>query len=112
MNASSRWPLTSTEKKKLIQTLTENLPLLRAKLDISQDEISKIIGISRQTCSAVESEKRIMSWQVYLAFVLFFDVNTETHDLLHHLGCFPEILTAKAAKRKNNKKQGEQTDET
>ena len=95
MNASSRWPLSNIEQQKLIQTLTTNLPLLRAKLDISQEEISKIIGISRQTYSAVESGKRVMSWQVYLSLVLFFDANVATHSLLHHLDCFPDVLIDK-----------------
>lgn len=92
MNASFRWPLTNMEQKRLIHNLTINLPLLRAKLDISQDEISKIIGVSRQTYSTIESGKRPMSWQVYLSLVLFFDANKMTRDLLHHLECFPELL--------------------
>ena len=92
LNASSRWPLTNIEQEKLIHNLTINMPLLRAKLDISQDEISKIIGVSRQTYSAIESGKRRMSWQVYLSLVLFFDANKMTRDLLHHLECFPDLL--------------------
>ena len=66
MNASSRWPLSEIEQTRLIRALTTNLPMLRAKLDITQEEISEIIGTSRQTYSAIESGKRVMSWQVYL----------------------------------------------
>ncbi len=98
MNASSRWPLSKSEQEKLVRNLTANLSTLRAKLDISQDEISKIVGISRQTYSSIEGGKRPMSWQVYLAFVLFFDVNKETHSLLHHLDCFPDVLVDKTMK--------------
>ena len=98
MNASSRWPLSKSEQEKLVRNLTDNLSMLRAKLDISQDEISKIVGISRQTYSSIEGGKRPMSWQVYLAFVLFFDVNKETHNLLHHLDCFPDVLSNKTMK--------------
>ncbi len=92
MNASLRWPLTKTEQEKLVQTLTKNLPLLRAKMDISQDEISRLMGISRQTYSAIESGKRVMSWQIYLSLVLFFDANSLTHDLLRQLSCYPDDL--------------------
>lgn len=99
MNASSRWPLSEAEQKKLIQTLTTNLPLLRAKIDITQEEISEIIGISRQTYSAIESGKRVMSWQVYLSLSLFFDVNKTTHSLLHHLECFPDVLIDKTLEK-------------
>ena len=89
MGSFPRWMFSDSEKEKLIQTLTANLPLLRARMDISQEEIAKIIGISRQTYSSFENGKRQMSWQVYLALILFFDVNSETHDLLRHLECFP-----------------------
>ncbi len=95
MNASSRWPLSNAEQDKLIRSLTENLLLLRAKLDISQEEIAKLIGISRQTYSSIENEKRPMSWQTYLSLILFFDVNETTHSLLHHLECFPDVLVDK-----------------
>lgn len=95
MNASLRWPLSNLEQEKLIRNLTANLSTLRAKLDISQDEISKIVGISRQTYLSIEGGKRPMSWQVYLALVLFFDANAATHSLLHHLDCFPDVLIDK-----------------
>ena len=95
MNASSRWPITSIEQEKLINNLIANLPLLRAKLGISQEEIARIIGVSRQTYSAIENGKRTMSWQVYLSLVLFFDANSMTRDLLHHLECFPDFLVDK-----------------
>lgn len=95
MNASSRWPLSEIEQTRLIRALTTNLPMLRAKLDITQEEISEIIGTSRQTYSAIESGKRVMSWQVYLSLVLFFDANKTTHSLLHHLDCYPNVLIDK-----------------
>lgn len=102
VNASSRWPLSKTEQTKLIQSLTKNLPLLRAKLDVTQEEISEIIGVSRQTYSTIESGKRTMSWQVYLSLVLFFDANSTTHNLLHHLECFPNILIDKTIEQEIN----------
>lgn len=110
MNASLRWPLSNLEQEKLIRNLTANLPTLRAKLDVSQDEISKIVGISKQTYSSIEGGKRSMSWQIYLTLVLFFDANAATHSLLHHLDCFPDVLVDKtlqgdtqAEKEKDNK---------
>ena len=44
------------DKEKLITILTEELPVLRAKIDLSQDELSDIIGISRQTYSSIETK--------------------------------------------------------
>lgn len=43
---------------KLIKVLTEELPVLRAKIGISQGELSNIIGVSRQTYSAIETKKQ------------------------------------------------------
>ena len=92
MNAEARWPLTKEIQEKLITTLTDNLPLLRAKLDISQEEISNLVGMSRQTYCSIESKKRPMSWQTYLSLVFFFDCNENNHNLLRHLGCYPDVL--------------------
>ena len=44
-------------KEKLIAILTEELPVLRAKLGLSQEALSEIIGISRQTYSGIEKKK-------------------------------------------------------
>ncbi len=95
MEAESRWLVTEERKQKLITTLSDNLQLMRVKLGVSQEELSRIIGISRQTYSSYETGKRMMSWQVYMSLVLFFDINPSTHELLHHLGCFPDILIDK-----------------
>ena len=92
MDAGSRWQLTEEKKESLILALSKNLQLMRVKIGVSQEELSKIIGISRQTYSSFETGKRLMSWQVYMSLVLFFDINPSTHDLLHHLGCFPDVL--------------------
>ena len=57
------------DKEKLIDTLTEELPSLRAKIGITQEELCRIVGISRQTYSSIETKKRKMSWNIYLSFV-------------------------------------------
>lgn len=44
-------------KEKLIAILTEELPVLRAKLGLSQEALSEIIGISLQTYSGIEKKK-------------------------------------------------------
>ena len=93
MNASlKRWITTTAERNELINTLTANLTMLRARLSVSQEDIAKFVGISRQTYSAVERGKRPMSWPLYLALILFFDENEATHNLLSHLNCYPYSL--------------------
>ena len=69
-------------KKDLTQKLTHELPVLRARLGISQADISKKIGISRQTYNSIEIKKREMSWTVFVALVAVFQSNQETRQML------------------------------
>ena len=80
------------DKEKLIDILTDELPVLRAKIGLSQDELSKIIGVSRQTYSAVETKKRKMSWSMFMTLVLFFEHNENTKEMLNVSGAFSDSL--------------------
>ena len=92
MESVSKWLLTDAEKDEFIATLTPNLPALRTQADISQEELANLIGISRQTYSAIERKVRRMSWSTYLSLVLFFDHNQKTHKMLRMLSLFPTEL--------------------
>ncbi len=70
------------DKRKLMKIMAKNLPVFRTKLDISQEDIAKILGVTRQTISAFESGQREMPWSIFLAFVLVFFRNQETKRLL------------------------------
>lgn len=54
MESVSKWLLTDAEKDSFIATLTPHLAVLRTQADVSQEEIANLIGISRQTYSAIE----------------------------------------------------------
>ena len=69
-------------KDELIKRLTNELPVLRAKIGVSQDALSNIIGISRQTYSAIETGKRQMSWNTFLSLVLVFGCNEKTSAMI------------------------------
>lgn len=84
--------LPELDKDKLIDILTEELPMLRAKLGISQDEISSIIGVSRQTYSSIETKKRRMSWSTYMSLILLFGYNDKTTNIVEAIGAFPLSL--------------------
>lgn len=80
------------DKDALIDKLTDELPVLRAKLGISQDEISNIIGISRQTYSSIETKRRKMSWNIFLSIILYFGCNDGTARMLDGIGVLsPEL---------------------
>lgn len=46
---NAKWVISEEEKKKYIKALAEELPSLRARVGVPQDELARIIGVSRQT---------------------------------------------------------------
>lgn len=95
METVTKWLLSDEEKDAFISILTPNLPALRTQADISQEELSNLLGISRQTYSAIERKLRKMSWNTYLALILFFDHNKKTHMMLRSLSIFPKALISR-----------------
>ena len=87
-----KYYLSEEEKYALIEKLTPELPLLRAKAEISQEEIANIIGTSRQTYGAIERKARKMSWNTYLSLILFYDYNKKTHKMIRNISAFPHEL--------------------
>lgn len=88
----SYWCFTAEEKDALISRLTVELPALRGAVKATQDEIASAIGISRQTYNAIEMQKRKMSWNTYMALILFFDYNPNSHYTIRQLDAFPYRL--------------------
>ena len=66
----------------LIKALKNDLPVLRARIGLSQEAIADKIGISRQTYSSIETGKREMGWTTFLALVAFFQNNDQTMQML------------------------------
>ena len=90
------------DKDRLIEVLTEELPSLRAKIGVSQEELSDIVGISRPTYSAIETKKRKMSWNVFLSLLMCFTQNEKTAPIIDSIGAFPDEL--KETLNVNNRK--------
>jgi len=79
-------------REEVIRILTEELPLLRAKLGISQENLCDIVGISRQTYSGIETKKKKMSWSVFLSLLMLFTHNEKTTPIIRIAGAFPDDL--------------------
>lgn len=79
------------DQDRLILLLTDELPVLRARLRISQDELSRCVGISRQTYSLIENKKQKMTWVTYMAFIAFFQNNAKTKSTLISMGLITEV---------------------
>ncbi len=75
-------------KEELILTLTAELPVLRARLGISQEKMANNIGISRQTYSGIETGARKMSWTTFMAIIAVLDLNESTSVMLDQMPGF------------------------
>lgn len=84
--------MTSDTRDVLIEKMTENLPVLRKKLKLSQENLAKFIGSSRYTVMLIETKKRRMTWSTFLSLVLLFDKNEETAVLLRALEIYTDEL--------------------
>ncbi len=88
----SKLAITEKERVEYINALTQDLVALRTKAAISQAELANLIGVSRQTYSALEGRKRQMSWPIYISLVAFFYTNHFTHDLMQKHPSFPSKI--------------------
>lgn len=84
--------LNTFDKLDLMMLLTTELPVLRARLGISQEIIAKNIGVSRQTYCAIENGTRKMTWTIFLALVAFFDLNEATSVMLDQIPSFIDSI--------------------
>ncbi len=85
MEYRSEWTLSEKEKAAIAGALAAELHSLRVVAGISQQELSSLVGVSRQTYGEVERGTRQMSWATFLSLVLFFDYNNRTHDRLRQI---------------------------
>ena len=80
------------DKHHYLRVMAENLPVLRAKLELTQSELAEVIGVSRQTIATSETGAREMSWSTFMSLLFLFRHNESTSVLLPVLGIFtPEI---------------------
>lgn len=82
----------AANKQLAIGLLVEELPSLRAKISISQEELSGYIGVSRQTISAIELRKKPCTWSVFMSLVLFFTLQEKTNKALKLIPGFTDAL--------------------
>lgn len=89
-DVKERWDISKERKDELIQKLTLELKLLRVRADITQEKLSNIIGLSRQTYSQIETGNKLMTWNTYLSLIFFFNSIEETSKLLNALDIYPD----------------------
>lgn len=77
-------------KDEMTKLLRNELPVLRAKARVSQGDLAKKIGISRQTYSALETGKREMPWTTFLALIAYFQNNETTNKMISEISGLSE----------------------
>lgn len=75
-------------KDYLMASMSDNLVVLRKKLDLTQAKLADKIGIGRQTLIDLEKKKRPMTWNTFVALLLVFRANRSTSDLLDYFGIY------------------------
>lgn len=71
-----------------IDRMTKNLPVLRASIDLTQEQLGAKLGVSRQTIVAIENVKSPLTWSLYLAIVCVFQQYEESQLLLKSFELF------------------------
>ena len=84
--------LDDIRKEQLIEILTNELKVLRAKVQISQQDLADRLGISRQTYVAIENKKHKMTWQHFIALLLLYRSNCDTAKQIDWIGAYPPEL--------------------
>lgn len=84
--------LSKEERSKLCQTMAGCLPMLRARLGLSQEDLAQRIEVTRQTISAFESHQRRIPWGMFLAFLMLFTGHPATKRLLDTMEIYTEAL--------------------
>ena len=96
-------------QKEMIDDLVDSLPKLRKRLKISQTDFGERVGLSRQTISSIERKTTPLTWNNYLAIMMFFTANSK--DVFYfprkqgefkHIDAFSKMLVVnEAIKRKS-----------
>lgn len=79
-------------RNELREILRKELPVLRAKAKVSQEDISKMLGISRQTYNSYETGKRIIPMVTLLSLIAIFQNNENTKNMLFSIEGLEEKL--------------------
>ena len=79
----------------LMIEMRNDLKPLRLLLGLSPEEMGDYAGISSEDYLQMEEGKRLITWDVYLAFLFFFVYNRKTGNVVDSLGLYPVALKKK-----------------
>ena len=71
-----------------IDLMCDTLPQLRNALNLTQQNFSKIIGISRQSVINMEHKEKKLTRSIIISMVSFFSLRKETAEMLFQDGLY------------------------
>ncbi len=81
-------------KELYIERMTKSLPAMRNMLRLSQADLAEMLSVSRQQVVAIETNKRKMSWSIFLALVLVFSHDESTMLMMKTFEIYtPELIS-------------------
>jgi len=84
--------MTDAKKQEYISRMVENLPVLRAKLKLTQKDLADIIGVTNYSISGMEKGQRKMTWNTFMSLLPVFQGNEESAELLRIFNIYtPEL---------------------
>ena len=81
------------DREKIIEEFVELLPMLRARLGITQQELGERVGATRQTIMFVENKRRPLTWSMFLSLAFLFVMDSRTRPFLMVSGIISENLS-------------------
>ena len=78
--------ISSDNNQEFYRKMASNLSTLREKAKLTQDELADRVGVSRQTISAIETEKRDMHWSNFSVLLMFFANDNEIKQIMYAMG--------------------------
>ena len=80
------------DKPRLIAEMTRDVAPLRMLLGLSTEKMADLLGVSVSTYKSLETGKKEMTWDLYMALLFIFRFNGRTAPVVDALGLFPEAL--------------------
>ncbi|WP_409967957.1 helix-turn-helix transcriptional regulator [Bengtsoniella intestinalis] len=71
-----------------VELMCDVLPQLRKALDFTQEDFSKIIGISRQSVINIEHKDKKLTRSILISMISFFSLRHESAKILYEQGLY------------------------
>lgn len=78
-----------------IELMCDTLPLLRNTLNLTQEDFSKVIGVSRQSVINIEHKEKKLTKSILITMVSFFSLRSETAKILYERGLYKNPFVKK-----------------